>query len=194
MSSASGSTTFSVTPGFTGTLDASVVRDGRGDADRRQGHDRRRSTSTTRWRTGGHEGLRRDACRPAPRRPGSASTADDNTADLDLFVYDEDGEFVGPVGLGRGGRAGDAPRPGGGRRTDVYVNGFATPGGSTSYHLSNCVVPSADAGNLTVTDAAVMTGVPVTLTASWSGLDPAKRWLGVISYADATDVTFITVG
>ena len=31
---------------------------------------------------------------------------------------------------------------------DVYVNGFATPGGSTSYGLSNFVVSSADAPNL----------------------------------------------
>jgi hypothetical protein len=75
----------------------------------------------------------------------------------------------------------------------VYVNGFATPGGSTAYSLSNQVVPNTDAGNLTVADSAVVTGVSVTLTATWTGLTSGQRDLGVISYAGATDITFITV-
>ena len=51
---------------------------------------------------------------------------------------------------------------------DVYVNGYGTPGGSTSYHLSNFVVPSASAGNATVTTnpADGTVGVPLTLTAT----------------------------
>jgi hypothetical protein len=79
---------------------------------------------------------------------------------------------------------------------DVYVNGFATPGGSTAYHLANFVVPDTTVGNGTVTPdpAAVTVGEPITLTAGWSGLDPAKRWFGVITYAGADAVTYFSVG
>ncbi len=84
-----------------------------------------------------------------------------------------------------------APAPG---TYDVYVNGFTTPGGTTSYALSNWVAPNSAAGNLNVSDSPVTAGVPVTLTATWTGLEPAKRYFGVISYAGATNVTFITVG
>jgi hypothetical protein len=35
---------------------------------------------------------------------------------------------------------------------------------------------------------------PYATTASWSDLNPAKRWLGVVSYAGATDVTLVSVG
>ena len=78
----------------------------------------------------------------------------------------------------------------------VYVNGFATPGGSTAYHQSNFVVGSASAGNATVTPnpASVTSGEPTTLTANWTGLDPAKRGLGLISYSGASDVTVLSVG
>ncbi|SCG51379.1 pre-peptidase C-terminal domain-containing protein [Micromonospora inositola] len=118
--------------------------------------------------------------------------SNDKTADLDLFVY-KAGTLVA---LSASGSSDErvtltAPAPG---TYDVYVNGFATPGGSTSYALSNWVVPNSAAGNLNVSDSPVTAGVPVTLTATWTGLDPAKRYFGVISYAGATNVTFITVG
>ncbi|MDQ1708942.1 MAG: hypothetical protein QOG49_327, partial [Frankiaceae bacterium] len=62
--------------------------------------------------------------------------------------------------------------------------------------ISNFVVADADAGNASVTPnpVAVTSGTPVTLTASWTGLDPAKRWMGVISYSGASDVTVLSVG
>ena len=58
------------------------------------------------------------------------------------------------------------------------------------------MVGPTDAGNATVTPdpVAATVGTPVTLTAGWTGLDPAKRWLGVISYAGADAVTLLSVG
>ena len=41
---------------------------------------------------------------------------------------------------------------------------------------------------------AVTVGTPVTLTATWTGLDTAMRWLGVISYTDTNAVTLLSVG
>jgi hypothetical protein len=117
----------------------------------------------------------------------------DDTADLDLFVY----KGTSLVGFSASGSADEqvtlkAPTAG---TYDVYVNGFATPGGSTTYGIANFVVPSTSAGNGSVTPSpvSVTVGVPVTLNANWTGLDPAQRWFGVISYSGATDVTYFSV-
>jgi subtilisin family serine protease len=190
--SASGSVSFSVTPGFTGSLDSSVaglvgvtpvtdsvttgafdINNPVADADTDVYHVTVAAGS--------------NAAR------FSLDSAD-NSADLDLFVY-KNGELVD---LSASGSADEqvtivAPEAG---TYDVYVNGFATPGGSTTYAISNFVVPSASAGNATVTPdpVSVTTGTPVTLTASWNGLDATKRWFGVISYGGADTVTFFSVG
>lgn len=127
----------------------------------------------------------------------------DDTADLDLFVY-KDGQFVD---LSASGAADEEvtlldPQPG---TYDVYVNGFATPGGTTSYGLANFVLPPGDLDNSGIApdEAAVQVGEPVTFTASWSDLDVTKRWLGVITYAgtptgggtvEADTVTLLAVG
>jgi subtilisin family serine protease len=120
--------------------------------------------------------------------------SEDDTADLDLFVYK--GSTL--VALSASGAADEQvtmlnPADG---IYDVYVNGFATPGGSTAYHQSNFVVGSGSAGNATVdpNPATVTSGEPTTLTATWTGLDPAKRWLGLIEYSGASDVTVLSVG
>jgi hypothetical protein len=120
--------------------------------------------------------------------------SDDDTADLDLFVY-RSGTRVGTSASGAADEQVTLRNPAAGTY-DVVVNGFTTPGGSTSYHLANFVVDAADAGNASISPdpAAATAGVPLTLTGSWTGLDPAKRWFGVITYDGATDVTFFSVG
>ena len=81
---------------------------------------------------------------------------------------------------------------------DVFVNGFTTPGGSTPYHLANFVVPSADAGNLTLSPNPVpppaTPGDAATITGTWSGLDTTKRYFGVITYGDSGVTTFFSIG
>ncbi|MDQ1625506.1 MAG: hypothetical protein QOJ49_1004, partial [Actinomycetota bacterium] len=120
--------------------------------------------------------------------------SDDNTADLDLFVY-SGGQLVALSASGSADEQVTMLNPAAGTY-DVYVNGFSTPGGSTAYHISNFVVGSADAGNATVSPnpATVTSGTATTLTAAWSGLTADKRWLGVISYTGADDVTLLSVG
>jgi len=120
--------------------------------------------------------------------------SDDDTADLDLFVY-SGGELVGVSASGAADEEVTLLAPPAGTY-EVYVNGFATPAGGATYQLSNFVVGSASAGNASVAPnpVTVTSGVPVSLTASWTGLDVAKRWLGVISYSGASDVTLLSVG
>ena len=120
--------------------------------------------------------------------------SDDDTADLDLFVY-KDGAFVDLSASGAADEQVTLLDPAAGTY-DVYVNGFTTPGGTTSYHLANFVVGTADAGNASVTPnpAPATIAQPLTLHATWTGLDPAKRWFGVIHYQNSDDVTFFSVG
>jgi subtilisin family serine protease len=120
--------------------------------------------------------------------------SNDDTADLDVFVY-RSGTLVGVSASGSADEQVTLLAPTDGTY-DVYVNGFATPGGTTTYKLANFVVDASSAGNATVTPnpAPATQGVPLTLTASWSGLDPAKRWFGVIDYTGTGSVTLLSVG
>jgi len=123
-----------------------------------------------------------------------SENSSDDTADLDLFVY-SGGKEVGLSASGSADEQVTLSNPAAGTY-DVYVNGFSTPGGSTSYAISNFVVPPASAGNAAVTPNPFQAtvGVPTTLTAAWNGLDAAKRWFGVISYSGSSDVTYLSVG
>ena len=187
--SASGSKTFSVTPGFTGSLMTSVsglvgvtptadsVAIGPfdsahpvADADTDVYH----------------------VIVPAGTRAARFSLdADSNTDDLDLFVY-KAGVLVDLSASGSGDEQVTLIDPAAGTY-DVYVNGFAGVG---AYHISNFVVPAASAGNGTVTPnpATVTQGTQSTLSANWTGLDPAKRWFGVINYATTNVFTYFSVG
>ena len=125
----------------------------------------------------------------------SLDSADD-TADLDLFVY-LDGDFVDLSASGAADEQVTLIAPAAGTY-DVFVNGFATPGGSTAYGLANFVVPATDAGNLTLTPNPVpppaTLGDPSTVTGTWSGLDTTKRYFGVISYDGSDVVTIFSIG
>ncbi len=122
----------------------------------------------------------------------SLDSADD-TADLDLYVY-RAGTLVGLSASGSADEQVTMLNPTA-ATYDVYVNGFATPGGSTTYGIANFVVPDTSAGNASVTPspASATQGVPLTLTANWTGLDVAKRYFGVIKYSGATNVTYFSV-
>lgn len=120
--------------------------------------------------------------------------AADDTADLDLWVY-KDGELVDLSATAGADEEVTIVAPAAGAY-DVYVNGFATPGGSTTYSLANFVVASASVGNATVSPnpADATQSVPLTLTASWLGLDVSKRYLGVIEYEGSSALTLLSVG
>ena len=120
----------------------------------------------------------------------------DDTADLDLWVY-KDGEFVDLSASGAADEQVTLRNPDAGTY-DVYVNGFTTPGGSTTYGIANFVLPAANLGNLTLSPNPVpppaTLGDLSTVTATWSGLDPTKRYFGAISYGGSDVVTYMSVG
>jgi len=110
-------------------------------------------------------------------------------------VHFKDGQFVDQSATGSADEEVTLLAPEAGTY-DVYVDGFATAVAGTAYDLYDVVVPDSDAGNLTVTPATqpITSGTPVSLNAAWTGLDPAKRYLGVVSYSTSDDVTLVSVG
>jgi subtilisin family serine protease len=117
----------------------------------------------------------------------------DDSADLDLFVY-KGGNLVDLSASAAADEQVTLLSPADGTY-DVYVNGFDTPGGSTTYGLANFVVSAASAGNgfVTPNPASVTAGVETTLTANWTGLDSTKRWFGVINYTGTPNITLFSV-
>lgn len=189
--SASGSVEFEVIPGFTGTLDTTLsglvgvapIADSvvTGDFDINNPVPDADTKHYTVVVPTGTKAARFDL------------DATDDTADLDLFVYLE-GEFVDLSASGAADESVTLLEPAEGTY-DVFVNGFTTPGGSSTYGLSNFVVAPDDLANSDITTGlAVTTGVPVELTATWTGLDTAQRWLGVVSFAGADTLTVLSVG
>ncbi len=197
--SASGSLDYSITPGFTGLLDTSAFGLAEG------------ASTTDSVVTGDFDSANPVAdadtkhytvTLPSGSRAYRFSVdSADNGADLDLFVYaqlDADPQLE-LVGASASGAADEqvtlvASLPVG-FKFEVFVNGFATPGGATTYTITNYVVPTAPTGNLTVTDdLSVTSGTPATLTVTWTGLNPTKKYFGMITYAGAANLTFVQLG
>ncbi|WP_010148909.1 cell wall-binding repeat-containing protein [Serinicoccus profundi] len=117
--------------------------------------------------------------------------------DLDLFLEDSDGNLVAQSAAGGSDESITmmAPAPGEYTVAVDYWNGAA---GATASGPLHVFMPSADEGNMTVTPSpvAVTAGTPLDLTAAWTGLDAATRYLGAIGYSDGTEelaYTLVTV-
>jgi subtilisin family serine protease len=185
----SGSDTYSVTPGFTGTLETSVgglvgatptassVTTGAFDLDAPA------TSAATKSFT-----LVVPAGTALARFDVDATSASD---DLDLYVY-KDGEFVQFSASGAADEQVTLQNPDEGTYT-AYVNGFATGGGG-GFSYTQWAVPSTPAGNLTVDDGVSVTvATPVDLTATWSGLVPGLRYLGYVEYGTGPERTIVAI-
>jgi hypothetical protein len=79
----------------------------------------------------------------------------------------------------------------------VYVHGWSTNGPSATGTLFDWIVTSASAGNTTISGVGpATTGVAQTHTASFTGLAAATRYLGRVDYSDGTNAigqTLLTV-
>jgi len=186
-SGASGSLTYSVTPGFTGTLDTSVV----GLAGATATPD---SVVSGAFTPAASAATKVYTLTVGPGTKIARFDVDDatNADDLDLYVY-SGSTLVDLSASASGDEQVTLVDPAPGTYT-AYVNGYDTGGGG-NYSYTQWAVPGVDAGNPSVSDNVPATlAVPVDLTATWTGLDATKRWLGVISYAGAPDTTVVTIG
>ncbi|ANS78541.1 N-acetylmuramoyl-L-alanine amidase [Serinicoccus hydrothermalis] len=104
--------------------------------------------------------------------------------DLDLYLADSEGNVVGQSAAGGSDESVTtvAPAPG---DYLVAIDFWSGAEGEVASGPLHVFMPSADEGNMTVTPSpvAVTAGVPLDLTAAWTGLDAATRYLGVIGYS-----------
>jgi hypothetical protein len=195
---ASGSSTFTVKPGYTGQLSAL----GWGlAAPTVKAAQRITATSGNPNLSGTDPGTQLfPVTVPAGAQLLSARTSNvDNGSpgiDLDLYVYKDpngdgnysDAQLVGVSGSSSALEDVTLPLPAAGNYV-VAVVAFTTATGGSVYDLSTWVVNDAspddpsNAPGLTVTgDGAVTTGVAKTLTANWSGVAAKGLYLGVVTY------------
>jgi hypothetical protein len=103
--------------------------------------------------------------------------------DLDMYVYNSDGDEVGASGSGTSQEIVNLTNPAADTYT-VYVHGWQTLGsGTTSYILYTWGLGSTSAGNMTATGpAAAVTGAAGTVNLAFSGLAAGTRYLGAVDY------------
>jgi hypothetical protein len=105
--------------------------------------------------------------------------------DLDLYVFDPDGNFVGGSGSPTATEQVDVVSPAEGDWT-VVVHGWQTDGPDTNYDLFNFVV-NGDADNMTVIAPTTATlGETATIDLAWTLAEPG-RYLGLVRYDDGTN-------
>ncbi|MFF6785723.1 S8 family serine peptidase [Streptomyces sp. NPDC012510] len=119
-------------------------------------------------------------------------------SDMDLWVYDEDGNLLSDP-TGGSDEYVDLIEPG---RYEVYVNQFALPEGATSqtYTLHTWLVgqdshPDRPA-TVTPAEQRVSLGGTADVTVSWRDLPTGHTYLGLVGYGDGTDTvgsTLLTV-
>ena len=110
----------------------------------------------------------------------------DGHDDLDLYLFDPNGNLVDASGGPTAAETVNAEHPVPGTWT-VVVHGFQTDGPDATYTLFRWLLPATPAGNMTVSaPATAVLGAPAPVTASWSGLSPSTKYLGCVTYRRGT--------
>lgn len=122
------------------------------------------------------------------------------TSDLDLFLYQVGSggarELVGQSATGSADEKIDLVADPGEYVAVVEAYSAAPGQREVGFTFTSYVVTGAEtAGNLTVTPDPVPTvqSRDATFSVSWSGLDPAKDYLGVLLYEDSPSPTFVSI-
>lgn len=112
--------------------------------------------------------------------PPEATEAD---ADLDIYVYDPDGEQVASSTKGGTDELVDILLPKDGTWS-VFVHGWAAPGGDSDYDMYGWAVSATPGGNLKVDSApsAASLGATGTVAVSWTGATAGEWHLGAVSH------------
>jgi hypothetical protein len=112
----------------------------------------------------------------------------DGEDDLDLYLFDPDGNFVDESFSVTSAEQVDAAAPAEGDWT-IIVHGWQTDGPDALYDLFTWQVDTIDALNMTVTAPAVANlGETQTISVDWSGLSVGGRYLGRVAYHNGTDL------
>lgn len=123
--------------------------------------------------------------------------ATEEGADLDVYVFDPNGDLVASSTRGGTDEQVDITSPQDGAWT-VYVHGWATPGGDSDYTMYTWEIPEATGGSLVIDSAPTeaVIGETGTIEISWSGATLGEWHLGAVSHnrgSDLLDVTLVNV-
>lgn len=111
--------------------------------------------------------------------------ATDGNDDLDLYVFNPSGGFVGSSGSGTSAEEVNVTNPVAGTWF-IVVHGWQTDGPDANYTLFSWALGDTAAGNMTVSaPVSATTGATGTIGLGFSGLAPATRFLGSIVYGGA---------
>ncbi|MGY0230181.1 S8 family peptidase [Longispora urticae] len=119
--------------------------------------------------------------------------------DVDVFLYKKSGTTLTLVGESAGGSADESVTLFGSGTYVVYIDLFGGAVGATEVGIQHhSWIVGGTAGNLTVNTPSlpVVLAKPYSLTATWSGLEAGKRYLGALQYSDgktALPVTIVSV-
>lgn len=182
-----GSMSYDVTFGYTGTFNA--VAQGLVAADMQPGNvvDDPANDINTALSTG--VGVTFHLVRiPAGSEYARFSLFDDYTDgddDLDLYVFDSGGSFVGGSGSGTSAEEVNVVAP-----ADTFyivaVHGWQTDGPDSNYTLFSWGF-GPDAGNMTIAAPAAATlGSTESITVDWTGLSAGTKYLGAVGYDDGS--------
>lgn len=113
-------------------------------------------------------------------------------SDLDLYVY-YGATLVGSSGNSASNEEVNLLNPPAGEYT-VYVHGWGLTASPSPFKLNTWLVGSAPAGNMSVSaPAAAVLGTTGTITLTFSGLEPATRYLGSVAYDGAAGMPNPTI-
>lgn len=119
----------------------------------------------------------------------------DPAIDLDLFVFDPNGNLVAVSGKGGTDEQIDIKQPIDGTWS-VYVHGWQTVGASADYQMYSWVLSNAPGGNLVIDAAptAITLGEQHTIDVSWSGAVLGQWHLGaVLHHGDSGELLGLTL-
>jgi hypothetical protein len=115
-------------------------------------------------------------------------------ADLDVYVFDPNGDLVASSTAGGTNELVDISAPVDGTWS-VYVHGWATPGGDSDYDMYTWAISSTPGGNLTIDSAptSAVNGATGTVNLSWTGATLGQWHLGAVSHTGDAGLMGLTL-
>jgi subtilisin family serine protease len=115
-------------------------------------------------------------------------------ADLDVYVFDPNGDLVASSTAGGTEEVVDISLPADGTWT-VYVHGWQTIGPDSTYDMYTWAIPLATGGNLVIDSAptSATIGSVETITVSWTGATAGQWHLGAVSHTGDAGLMGLTL-
>jgi hypothetical protein len=122
------------------------------------------------------------------------SVADPGAIDLDIFVYDPNGNQVASSTSGGTDELVDILLPEDGTWS-VYVHGWQTAGPSADYDMYSWIVSATPGGSMTIDSApaSATLGAVETINVSWTGATAGEWHLGAVSHTGDVGLMGLTL-